>query len=552
MKKLPKMKYSDAIARQTQVRFGGYNHTKYARDGEIYDMKNITTEHYPLITPRGKRDICDTIHSGTIDTIGVSDKFYLVSDGKLYYDGVEKISVGEIKQVADTGNYMYFLPQTETDTPVCYNKKLDETITPEFYESLVLDDYNGERGISFRSNGQENYVWENEKRSGAFIYNYYNCKIVFFITLSTGEIKTFVKTVNRQSIDRIGYFREYYTYFNEYEPWGFTDDEVVSVSIASVPKLNYVCGTDNRIWGCDEKNIYCSAFGKPMEWYYYEASSSGNVSDNSWSIEPFDNGGEFTGCTVYRGTPIFFKENMVYEVYGDNPSNYRLQTYKVPGVAKGSHKSLQVIKDVLYYLSPEGVMRYSGGIVDNLTTQFNQRLEEGVGGNDGLRYYLSAKADGVYKLFVYDLNNRIWSIEDKTKALDFALYNRKMYMLDSEKKILCVNSGEHIEPITKIGEEDLPDAVIEFADCYMDTIDKKAISKIFARFGIEDGGELEILIDYDSNGNWNSIKKLSATNKKTYTLPIIPKRCDHFRIKLKGKKFVLHTLSYEYYNGSTL
>lgn len=35
--------------------FGGYNHNLRISEGEFYDMKNLTSAHYPVLSPRGKR-----------------------------------------------------------------------------------------------------------------------------------------------------------------------------------------------------------------------------------------------------------------------------------------------------------------------------------------------------------------------------------------------------------------------------------------------------------------------------------------------------------------
>ena len=35
--------------------FKGYNHNLRINDGEFYDMKNLTSDHYPTLSPRGKR-----------------------------------------------------------------------------------------------------------------------------------------------------------------------------------------------------------------------------------------------------------------------------------------------------------------------------------------------------------------------------------------------------------------------------------------------------------------------------------------------------------------
>jgi hypothetical protein len=35
--------------------FKGYNHNFRIGDGEFYDMKNLTSTHYPVLSPRSKR-----------------------------------------------------------------------------------------------------------------------------------------------------------------------------------------------------------------------------------------------------------------------------------------------------------------------------------------------------------------------------------------------------------------------------------------------------------------------------------------------------------------
>ena len=40
--------------------FGGYNHNLRIGEGEFYDMKNLTSADYPVLSPRSKRGIYDT------------------------------------------------------------------------------------------------------------------------------------------------------------------------------------------------------------------------------------------------------------------------------------------------------------------------------------------------------------------------------------------------------------------------------------------------------------------------------------------------------------
>lgn len=48
---LPEMLYSDGITKATQTQFRGYNHNLYAQDGELWDMKNLTSDLAPCWPP---------------------------------------------------------------------------------------------------------------------------------------------------------------------------------------------------------------------------------------------------------------------------------------------------------------------------------------------------------------------------------------------------------------------------------------------------------------------------------------------------------------------
>ena len=49
--RLPYAKYGDKFTKQSQVRFNGYNHSLYARDGDIFDMQNMSSDQLPLLGP---------------------------------------------------------------------------------------------------------------------------------------------------------------------------------------------------------------------------------------------------------------------------------------------------------------------------------------------------------------------------------------------------------------------------------------------------------------------------------------------------------------------
>ena len=53
--KLPSMKFSDGIYKKKQIKFGGLNHSTGAGDGELWDMRNLTSDHSPVLAVRAPR-----------------------------------------------------------------------------------------------------------------------------------------------------------------------------------------------------------------------------------------------------------------------------------------------------------------------------------------------------------------------------------------------------------------------------------------------------------------------------------------------------------------
>ena len=55
------MKYpqlqAQATTRQMVDAFRGYNHNLRISTGEFYDMKNMTSDFYPVLSPRGRRGV---------------------------------------------------------------------------------------------------------------------------------------------------------------------------------------------------------------------------------------------------------------------------------------------------------------------------------------------------------------------------------------------------------------------------------------------------------------------------------------------------------------
>jgi hypothetical protein len=65
--------------------------------------------------------------------------------------------------------------------------------------------------------------------------------------------------------------------------------------------------------------------------------------------------------------------------------------------------------------------------------------------------------------------------------------------------------------------------------------DNKYVANINLRITLEFGTNVDFYLQYDSGEEWEHKFNMSGTGTRTFSVPIIPKRCDHFRYKLTGK-----------------
>ena len=195
-------------------------------------------------------------------------------------------------------------------------------------------------------------------------------------------------------------------------------------------------------------------------------------------------------------------------------------------------------------------MAYSGGIPQPVGSAFGmQKHKKAVGGSDGLKYYVSAEnAVGVKRLYVYDTQKRMWHIEDETAAMDFCRWDGTTYLLAEDGKIWTVDQDEGDN-----AEEDF-DWFAEFGDITDDDPNKKGVSKFQIRLELGDGASCQMKVRFDSVGDWIPAgEKLTADVKRSYYLAIVPRRADHYRLRLEGHgECRVYSIARERYSGSEL
>lgn len=315
----------------------------------------------------------------------------------------------------------------------------------------------------------------------------------------------------------------------------FEENKKITIT-RPVPDLDFICERNNRLFGCSnkEKTIYASELGEPSRFYSKHKSGVG-----SYAVA-VGSDGDFTGCTRLGSSVLFWKEDKLYKLLGEFPSEYALYDYDVDGVQQGSHKSQQVINEVLYYLGTQGVYAYTGGVPTLISENFGQkRFKNGVAGRDTDSYYLSADGeDNAANLFSYETLSGVWLREDDFRAKDFARSGNDLYVLRQDG-IFKMNDGA-------TDKKDYGDGLVDeksiewmayFTPFYETMQGRKTYSKLLIRAEIPQGAYIKPEVRYDG-GDWKSLPAITGgkdAKNDTVAIPIPINRCDKFELRLSGK-----------------
>jgi hypothetical protein len=308
-----------------------------------------------------------------------------------------------------------------------------------------------------------------------------------------------------------------------------------------LPDLSFAFCHDNRLWGVEKDKIYASKLGDPFNFMDYST-----IADASWTVG-IASSGPFTGGIAYNGYPTFFKEDRIIRVSGNYPSQYSTyETADVPGVAKGSSKSLAICNGYLYYLSPEGVCAYSGSYPSVIGEDIGEVLSYGCGGAGSDKYYLEASANEVLAVYVYDTRVRAWLKEEKLEAAGFTDIGRDLYAL-TEGGIYLLDS----EKVTENAEADF-ESFTEFAPIYDGHLTKKGLSKLHISLEASEGAMVTVSISYDG-GEWIKAKEISSSKRQNYNIPLTIRRCGYYRIRIEGKgNYIIYAIGKVRYFGSDM
>lgn len=495
------MKYStltpESASRDIIDTFGGYNHNLKINDNEFYDMENLSSDHYPVLSPRKRRSTLVST-TGTISAMTARDVICFAAGLNLYIGGERKYRIKSAETILPTqlismGTYIIIMPnkeyyntQDESDKgkiesiyelpdgdtvsySLCtvdgedYNISEIASDTPPISpsdkqlwidtskEKHILKQYSVDSGIWVQI--ATTYIKISASGIGAGFKQYDGVKISGLDTAIAGlkDLEEQISPLWKVHHDSDDPSKDYIVVV------GILDtvaEQTSKITVArTMPDMDFVFESGNRLWGCKYgcengkaiNEIYASKLGDFKNFNCFMGVSTDSYVASVGSL------GSFTGAISYLGYPLFFKEDCLHKVYGSYPANYQIQTVNCNGVQKGAAKSLAVVDSVLYYKARASVCAYDGSLpvavsanlggihyseVNSLDTD---ELRNGAcGGATRGKYYISmcSEIDHKWYFFAYDTRTGLWHKEDNTHVVEFCSFQDDALFVESGSKTL--------------------------------------------------------------------------------------------------------------------
>lgn len=575
--RLPKLK-QNSTTRQSIDEFRGYNHNLRINYNEFYDMKNLTSSNYPTLSPRKKRGVLTDVTA----PLGMVSKDSLgyISGGEFHLN--QKATVGlrlpldadiSRSEIVSMGAYVIIIAR-DADGNILDKKWVNSKDLADFggidaeYDATLQE--GGKVMVNFAMSKVDGELYgdyvasdkEPAATNGALWIDTSSTPHVLKQYSETSKIWVQVLTTYIR-IEAVGIGVP----FNQYDGvkisgitneslsdlnntmviWDKGDDYIVVIGIIdnvvseempikverSMPLMDFVTESENRLWGCRYglalngewvNEIYCSKLGDFKNWNCFMGTSTDSYAASVGTD------GQFTGAITHLGYPIFFKEGYMHKIYGNFPSNYQVQTTACRGVQKGSHKSLAIVNETLFYKARASVCSYDGSLPSEISYALGElSYSDAVACAHGNKYYISMKdVFDEYHLFVFDAAKGFWHKEDNTQVDAFCSNRGELYFIERGKDQIQTMLGSgtvDAAPVEWMAETGLIGT---------DTPDKKYVSRINVRMSLAVGTRVSVYLQYDSGGAWERVLAMNGVNLRSFVMPIRPRRCDHLRMRIVG------------------
>ena len=576
MPKLPQLSQGGSYSTSTDV-FYGLDRRLKAQDGTFSAMSNLSGEEYPVLSTRKYRG--NFAHLNVPQGIIAKDALAWVDGGKLYYNGLEvegvNLSANGEKQLVSMGAYLVIFPDKyyiNTQNLIEDHGYMEQHNAPSGSVAYAMCDENGKliENVTVSSEPPETTVngsyWIDTNGSTHILLVYSessktweNVPTVYVRIYSSGigiglkdgdgvsiegaqaEIgedddasAPFVAQVAALNGKVIAHRvnEDYIVVTGILDKTTYQADGVQLTVSRTVPDMDFVTEAGNRLWGCKYglvngepiNEIYCCSLGDFKNWNKFQG-----LSTDSW-VASQGSDGVFTGAITHMGYPLFFKENCLHKVYPSSTGAHQVQTTICRGVQDGSHKSLVVVDEYLYYKSRTDVCVYDGSLPVSVSEALgNEKYYDAVAGAFAGRYHISMRdSDGYWHMMVYDTATRLWHEEDDFHALQFAQMDDDLYAIHADTGVIWALYGSVGTP-----EHELP-WMAETSIIGFEYPEQFRLSRWNLRADVPEGSVMDVYVQYNSDGRWIHVHHVEGDGHGSILIPVIARRCDHLQVKMEG------------------
>lgn len=559
--------------------FLGYNYHRIIQDGEMYDMGNLCGDSYPLLTTRRKRAYTVYPSSEPLQAIHGRDKLVMIRNNKVYYNGnnLGLTTTGDMpKKIVNLGAYtciwpdkIYFNTADLSDKGSMEIRKTLNGMNIQVYpckaDGTNYDMTKVTVGANPPSNPANGAQWidtsgdkfilkqyaESTKEWGEVYTTYvkltgagigagvreYDVLTIKGLTAENNADAKVKQSIADLNGDKIIYGAgdNYIILAGIISRIEWALNNTVCTFVREVPDLDYICESNNRLWGCKfglkdgqmVNEIRACKLGDFRNWNCYMGLSS-----DSYAVS-VGTDGEFTAAVSQRGYPVFFKEDCIHRISGSSPSSFQMTTTMCRGVENGAWRTAQVVNEAIIYKSRDGVMIYDGSIPVMVSDALGVTRYKGVsaGVNKGMYYICLVDSSDWPNIFKYDVEKQLWYKEDGFHAPYFARVGESLYAIAD-------NHGMNVlyDLMGRDGTlEGDRDWWATFGMFGTDYTNQKYLSRFNIRMSLAEGKEAHLYIKYDNDKSWTDEGRIKGSSTQTFMIPVVPRRCDHLQFKIEGK-----------------
>ncbi len=295
------------------------------------------------------------------------------------------------------------------------------------------------------------------------------------------------------------------------------------------PTFNDVTVYAHRIFGVRLHQIRACAYDDASDW---EHDKEGAELTTRAFLQNFETKSDFTACVNYKNRAVFFTADEMFELYGKDSSQFDL--VKVADIGCVSRQAVCEMDGVLYFISKEGVMKYSGAMPRRLSDPLDDKpvlcggsYSACIGGVCGAVYarFTGSRGDLLYS---YNVESDAWACEDAAGCVSMATYNGELYFSTDDAVYLAGAGGVSAD----CDSSSFPwTALTQKIHHYCPT--KKRSPKLNLHMRRAFYGNVSVYASFDG-GEFILLRQVPFEGEKTLCIPLENQEYDTLQVKICG------------------